>query len=539
MDATASDRHDAPMTNANHASIVDPQALSLEPLAVRTCWPLAAIPVLKLLLHLLANVRGGYGFFRDELYYLASTRYLDWGYVDHPPLSVWLLAGVRAVLGDSLFAVRLLPALAGTAVVVVVMLLARELGGGRWGMALAGLAALVSPVYLAFAATYSMNTFDVLIWAVAAWILARHIRTGAPHLWLWLGLVLGVGLLNKVSVLWLGAGVVVTLVATPLRRWLATPWPWLGGLLAGALFVPYVLWNVFHEWAHLEFMHNAVTSKYAGLNVVDFLAGQLTTHNPVTLPLWLGGLAFLLFGRGRRFRALGVAFLVVVTILVLNGSSKSSYLAAAMTMPFAAGGVALERLSHRRRWLRPLFAGVLVVGLTLAPLAMPILSVERYMTFASALGQEPHTSEGKELAELPQYFADMFGWREKAEAMAAAFHALSDEDRARVLVFGNNYGRAGALDLFGPTLGLPPAIGSHNSYWLWSPAIMAAQGTPDLILTLGGDPDDLVQLFEQVEEVGRVQCRFCMPYESDLGIYLCRGSRQPGDALWAAAKNYS
>ncbi len=520
-----------PQANDHPPSMTGP----LPSLSPRTCLMLALIPGLALVIHLVANALGGYGYFRDELYYLASTRHLEWGYVDHPPLSIWLLALARGLVGDSLFAVRLLPAFISAASVGVAMLMARELGGGRWAMALAGTAALISPINLAFGTTYSMNAFDVLVWAVAAYLLVRLIRTAKPRLWLWLGVVLGLGLLNKVSVLWLGTGIVVATVATPLRRWLATRWPWLGGLSAGAIFAPYVIWNAMHDWAHLEFMRNASASKYSGLDPIDFLGGQILVNHPFTLPLWLGGLAFLLFGGGRRFRALGLVFVTIVIILVLNGTSKPEYLVAAMTIVFAAGGAAVESWTRQVRWLRPAFLTLLLTGLVLVPLTVPLLPVDRYIAFAERLGIRPHTAEAKVLADLPQYYADMFGWQEKAEAVAAAYRNLAPGDREQVVLFGDNYGRAGALDLFGPKLGLPPAISSHNSYWLWGPG----DGDADVVLSLGGDPEQLGALFESVEEVGRVRCRYCMPYENDLGIFLCRGSKMTAGDLWAGAKNYS
>jgi hypothetical protein len=495
-----------------------------------------AIAGAKLLLHLLANLGGGYGYFRDELYYLASTRHLDWGYVDHPPLSVGLLAVQRWLFGDSVFALRLLPALFGAATVAVVMLLARRLGGGRWAMALAGTAVLVSPIALAFGTTYSMNAFDLLVWATAGLLLARLVERSTAGDWLALGLVLGLGLLNKTGVLWLGAGIFVAVLLTPLRAALRTRWPWLAAALALLLFSPYVIWNAAHDLAHLEFIGNAVAGKYSGLDVATFLTAQLLIHNPVAVPLWAGGLGFLLAGGGRRFRALGLVVVGVAAILVANGSSKPEYLSGAMLLAVAGGGVAWERwLEGRRQWARPVLLGVLLVGLVLAPLTLPILPVDTYVRYQAALGVEPHTAENKELSELPQFYADMFGWREKADAVAAAYAALSPEERERVAIFAGNYGRAGAVDLFGPELGLPAAISSHNSYWLWGP------GDTDgsLVLVLGGRREELEETFREVTDVGRVTCSYCMPYESDLGLFLARDPRQPLGDIWSRIKNFS
>lgn len=498
--------------------------------------PVAAIAGAKVLLHALTNLAGGYGYFRDELYYLASTRHLDWGYVDHPPLSIAMLAVQRWLFGDSIFALRLLPALLGGATVVVVMLLAHRLGGGRWAMAFAGTAVLVSPIALAFDTYYSMNALDLLVWATAGLLLARLVERSTPRDWIALGLVLGFGLLNKTGVLWLGGGIFVALVLTPLRAALRTRWPWLAAAIAVLLFAPYVVWNAQHDFAHLEFIGSAVAGKYSGLSVASFLAGQLLIHNPVAVPLWAGGLFFLLAGGGRRYRALGLVVVAAAAILMANGSSKAEYLAGAMLLAIAGGGVAWERwLDGRLRRLRPLFLAVVLGGLVLAPVTLPILPVDTYIRYAAALRIQPSTAENKDLAELPQFYADMFGWREKAEAVAAAYRSLAPEDQARVAIFADNYGRAGAVDLFGPDLGLPPAICSHNSYWLWGPG----DRDGDLILVLGGDRDDLEESFAEVTELGRVTCHYCMPYESDLGIFLGRGLRAPVAEIWPRIKNFS
>jgi hypothetical protein len=409
------------------------------------------------------------------------------------------------------------------------MLLTRQLGGGRWAMALAGTAGLVSHIVLAFNTIYSMNAYDLLIWATAGLLLARLIDNETPRDWLLLGLLLGVGLENKVGVLWLGAGLFVAVVATPLRGSLRTRWPWLAAALALVLFAPYVVWNLQHDMAHAEFIANAVAGKYSGLGVADLLGGQLLINNPVNLPLWLGGLGFLLFGGGRRYRALGIAFLTVVAVLLINGSSKPEYLTGAMTFLFAAGGVAFESwFAASRRWVRPALLAATLGGLVMAPITLPILPVESYIAFAETVGLKPHTSEAKELADLPQFYADMFGWPEKAQAVADAYHALSPEDQGKVVIFASNYGRAGAIDVFGPELGLPGAISSHNSYWIWGPG----DRDGSVVLILGADRSDLEERFAEVEAVGRVTCHYCMPYESDLTIYLCRGAYAGIDEIW-------
>ena len=494
------------------------------------------IAAVKLLLHLATNLFGGYGIFRDELYYLACSQHLDFGYVDQPPLSIWILAASRWLFGDSLFALRLLPAVAGAATVFLTGLMAREMGGRRLAQALAALGSLVSLVFLAMNGFYSMNAFDILLWAVAGWLLIRLVADGQPRTWLLLGVVLGLGLLNKVGVLWLGAGLGVGLVLTPERRFLRTRWPWVAGTIALGLFLPFVLWNATHGWAHLEFMHNATSGKYSGLSPLSFIGGQLMQQNPVALPLWLAGLVFLAFSRaGRRWRLLAWIYATAFVILIVNGHSKSEYLSPSYSMLFAAGGVALERwLGGARRVLGPAYAALLLSGLALTPIVLPVLPVESYIRYAEALGIRPSTAENKELADLPQFYADMFGWKEKAEAVARVFHSLPKAEREKCAVLGDNYGRCGALDFFGRRLGLPPCISGHNSYWIWGPRGYDGE----VLIVLGGALEDKQEIFESVEAAGEVSCRHCMPYENGLKIYVCRKLRITVPDLWARERHY-
>src|SRR5262249_42899349 len=148
------------------------------------------------------------------------------GYVDQPPLSIWILGLARALLGDSLIAIRLLPALAGATTVFLTGRIARELGGGRFAQTLPSLAALAAPVFLGTDHYYSMNTFDILLWTLAAFLALRALAPGSPRSWLLLGVVLGLGLLNKVSVMWLVAGLAAGILVSPGRRVLLARWPW-------------------------------------------------------------------------------------------------------------------------------------------------------------------------------------------------------------------------------------------------------------------------------------------------------------------------
>jgi 4-amino-4-deoxy-L-arabinose transferase-like glycosyltransferase len=492
-----------------------------------------AVAAAHLFLHLV-SLRG-YGIFRDELYYLACADHLDWGYVDHPPLSIALLWGQRALLGESLGAIRVLPALVGVGLVFLAALLARELSGGRFAQGLAALAVAVVPQYLGITGFFSMNAFDLLFWAAAALVVARIVNTGDARLWLVLGALLGLGLQNKISVLFFGFGLAVALASTPLRSHLRQPHLWLGGLLAGVLFLPHLLWQARYDWPTLEFIRNAKQYKIADLTPLQFFGAQILEIHPLNAPLWLAGLVWLLAGReGRKFRVLGIIYVVAFVTMLLQ-KSKPYYLGPAYPMLLAAGAVAFEGWTRSRPALRPVLLAVLAVGgLLLSPLAIPLLPVETFIAYQRALGLAPVVAERSTLGPLPQHFADRFGWEEMAAAVAEAYDTLPENERAGAVIVTSNYGEAGALRYFGARHGLPPAVSQHNSYFFWGPGREKA----DVVIAVGMDAADLHEAFESVTEAGRVKSPYAMPYETRRPILVCRGLKLPLAEAWARGKRF-
>jgi Dolichyl-phosphate-mannose-protein mannosyltransferase len=497
---------------------------------------IAFFSTVALLIHLLTS--GRYGYFRDELYYIACGRHLDFGYVDQPPLSILLLRLSQLFLGDSLFAIRLLPALACAATVALTGIIARELGGRTWAVALACAATLSALFYLAVGNFFSMNAFEPLFWMGCVYLLVRIINGGSSTLWLWMGVLLGLGLENKHSTVFFAAGVLVALLLTPEHRHLAQKWIWLGGLLAFAIALPNILWQAEHHWPTYELLNNiAHSNKNVALSPVEFIAQQINFLNPATLPLWLGGLVWLFGSRaGRRYRAIGIIYLVTLAeFIILHG--KSYYLAPAYPMLFAAGGVAIERvLAVRLIWMKAaLLAIILLAGALFAPVIVPILSPDKLVGYMRAIHFEPPRTETSHTGALPQIFADQFGWEEMVGSVAHAYHHLQPEDEKRAAIFCQNYGEAGAIDFFGPKLGLPPAISGHQNYFLWRPR----DWTGEVALVLDTNDDDERKLFGSVEDLGQVvSSSWAMPFERQTHVYLCRDLKMSVRELWPRVKKW-
>ncbi len=500
-----------------------------------------------LLFYLLTTA--GYGYFRDELYYLACGEHLDWGYVDQPPfiaLVAWLL---RHTIGTSLFALRLLPAVCGAVSVYLSGRMARAFGGGEFAEGLAAVAAAVAPVYLVLFSLFTMNAFDILFCTVIVFLAVR-ILAGAPaRTWLIFGVCAGIGLENKMTPLFLLFGLAAGLLVA--RRWrlFASPWLWIGGLVAALIFAPNVVWQAQHGWPTSEFIANAQRVKIAPLGIAGYLAQQVLLMHPLALPIWATGLWFLLFsGRGRAWRPLGWTYFIVLGLMLVE-RSKPYYLSPLYPMLFAAGAVViggatardLRSENLRLQNLRPrklriaIVAVLLVTGAAIAPLVKALLPVETLLAYHRWVPIPTDTGERGESARTWQIFADQFGWPELAAMVARVYQSLPPADRACACIGASNYGEAAAVDFFGPAHGLPKAISGHNSYCLWGP-----RGCDGQVMILIGDSRARAEeLFEEVTLAARMNVRDAMPYEAHAPIWVCRRFRG-GDLrrAWSAAKNY-
>lgn len=491
----------------------------------------------KLLIHFFFN--GGYDYFRDELYFLACGEHLDWGYVDHAPM-IGLAAKVsRAVLGDSLFAIRFLSAVAGALKVLLTGLMVREFGGRRFAVVLACLSVLVAPGYLGIDNLLSMNAYEPIFWMGCAYFAILAIRREDARYWLGFGIAAGLGLQNKHSMLFFGFAMVIGIAATRERRFLLNKWLWIAGALAFLIFLPNLIWEYRHDWATLELLNNArTTGKNVSVSPQEFIAQQLLIMMPLTAPVWLAGIWFFLFDRdGRRYRMLGIAYLVLLALMILmNG--KSYYLIPVYPMLLAGGAVYWERFIDRRplaRWLKLAYPLLLILaGAALSPFVLPILPVESYLSYQDRLGFTPPKTEVGHVGKLPQHFGDMFGWREMVEAVSRVYNSLPPEERAKTAIYASNYGEAGAIDFFGPRYGLPGAISAHQNYYLWGPRHF----TGEVMILLQSSRATAEKEFESVEEAEVVGHPYAMG-EEHFTILVGRGLKKPLPELWPRLKKWN
>jgi hypothetical protein len=490
--------------------------------------------VLEVGIHLVTANR--YGIFRDELYYLACSRHLAWGYVDHPPLIALLTWMVAHSLGTTLFALRLLPALAGGALVWLTASIARELGGGRFAQILSALAVIPVPIYLILNHWLTMNAFEPLLWTSMLWCAVRMINTNDPRYWLWIGLLAGIGLENKYSMLICIGGLLLGMALSGERRLLLSGWFLVGAACAFLFFLPNLVWSVHNHFPFLEFERN---SRESGSRIIRgplaFVWDQALIMNPLLGPLWVAGLGWLLVSRhGRRHKALGWTCVSILVLLMLL-KSKNYYVAPIYPILFAAGAIAIETTTVERRWVRNGYVGAIVLsGLVLAPLVMPLLSPQSFVKYHEALGGfTPVHFENLASTPLPQYFSDEFGWEDMARNTAKAYTDLPETERASTAIFANDYGEAAAIDFFGPRFGLPASISKNESFWLWGPRNYTGKS----VIVLGSDGVGDREHFRTVQAVGSVANPYARTNEQ-FTIFICHDLSPSLQELWPKIKSW-
>jgi hypothetical protein len=494
--------------------------------------PSILLGLATLAIHMAAG--SGYGFFRDELYFIVCGQRLAWGYVDQPPLIPLLSSIMWSISGGSHFIFTLLPAVIMAMTVALTAEFARSLGGGRFAQFLAALCALGAVTLLADGTSLSTETLQPLLWLGCSWCIVKIARTGNEKWWLAFGLIAAISFLNKYLVGLYLAGILVGMLATPLRKSFLRPWLWAGLALALAMISPNVVWQYRHGWPFVELAKAAVGWKNVALSPLGYLGQQIVLAGPLAFPIWLAGLwAFGIKPKHGAYRTFAVCSIVMFALaVVMHG--KAYFMTGIFPLVFAGGAVWLEP-KVRSTAIRAVYAGVMACAIiAFSPITIPFLPVTSYLSYAEFMHISPSEGASEKMSSgvLPQFYADRFGWKEMAEKVAAVYNALPPEERAQAVFFGRNYGEAAAIDLYGRPLGLPPAISGHNSYYLWG--MMGHDG--NVIIVLANDLKELNAGYQDVTVAGRLDNPYAMPYETNINIVVASGLKGPFP--WERLKHY-
>jgi len=487
-----------------------------------------AIAFAKFILHLYFNNR--YGYFRDEFDYMSCGDHLQWGYVDQPPLIPFLTHLSRAVLGDSLRAIRFIPALATSLLVVQTAVVARELNGRRYAVILTAICVALAPQYLSNGGLLGTNCLEPNLWLGCAFFVILAIKRNDPRYWLLFGVVAGIGMEEKYTIAVFGLGIVMGLLLTEQRRAFFDKWIWLGGLAAFLIFLPNLLWNWQNDWPFLQLIRAIrAEGRDVILGPAAFFFQQTMVVNPMAAPIWIAGLVALLVSRPLRpYRVLGWSYIVSYIVIFLQ-HGKNYYLAPIYPMLFAAGAVAIEfwlekpeRSSTARSWLKPTIVWTMLIsGAHSSPIVVPMLSPEHFLTYTKTLPFKlPVNEYSHTRAALPQWYSDQFGWKEIADQAEVAWNRIPPAERADCGIFAQDYGQAGAIDFFGRAHGMPGAMSGDRTYWLWGPHGYSG----NCMIVLDDRQEVLERYWNQVEYVG-TSAPNEWALEQQIPVFICKGKK--------------
>ncbi len=499
---------------------------------------------IKLLVHVAANVYQahiGWGYYREELYWLVCGQHLAWGYVDQGPLVALQAKLAVALFGRSLAGIRMFSSLAGAGRVFLAGVLCWALGGRRAAQALAMTAVLLATTYFAIDSYFSMNSFESFFWMGCLLAVILIVRGGSERLWIWFGISAGLGMLNKVSISFFLLCLLLALLVRPERRVLASWWAAGGVGLMLLIEAPTLLWQVHNRWPTLEFLLKGEAGQQSREPALQFLAIQVLDLQPLSLLIWGAGLLWLLRARAAKaWRWIGLTYVFLLPLLMIL-KAHNYYLEPIYPVLFAAGGIAWERrfggsegVVRGRVVAFPwMTAGLVVYAVIFLPLSLPILRPATWERYVAKTHLNRLMSRSRNTTNtLPSFYADRFGWQEEVDLVSGIYQSLSPEDQRKVGILCTNYGEASAINFLGK--GLPFAITGNENYFLWGPH----GETGEVMIVIHNAPvEALRRSYSSVQLMGRLHHPFSETYEHR-SVYLVRGRNRSIVDDWPSFKHY-
>ena len=480
------------------------------------------------LLHMFTNHQ--YGFHQDELVVLDNASHLDWGFVEYPPLTPFLARIELTLYGLSLVSARTFAALAHSVVLVLTGLMTRELGGRRVAQILSALGAAIAPIALIQGSLIQYVTFDFLWSVMIAYLVIRLLKSEDPRWWIPIGVVIGLGMMTKYTMVMFVTGLVGGVLLTDARRYLRSPWLWGGAAVSLLIFLPNLIWQVRHDFISLEFL-SSIHARDVEIGRADgYIPEQfLFCSNPFVIPLWVAGLVYYLRSEaGKRYRLIGWMYVIPFLIYLIT-QGRSYYLAPAYPMLIAAGAVVwqewIDRLSMRSARLATgvTWAGLVIGAVISGALALPIAPINSPLWNITS--------------EVHDTFTEQIGWPEMISTVAGIYGDLPEDEKARAGILAAENDEAAALNLYGGEYGLPAAISGSDTFWLRG----YGDPPPEILIVVGYSRDDVSSVSAQCQVAGTIT----NPYgvENDLrdppDIFVCRELRISWPEFWNRVKRYS
>jgi len=470
-----------------------------------------------------------FGFWRDELYYIALSKHLAWGYVDVPPLMPFCIAIIRKLFGESVFAMHLMPAIINAIILILTREIVKKLGGNLFSQVLTLLCLLSASTFIFLGSNIIYDCFDHLFWALCLYLLILLLTSENKKYWLFLGVFVGLGLMSKFGMLWLMFGIMLAMPFTKERRYFCTWQFWIGGVIALVILSPYLIWIVQTHFLTFEYFAN-YTKSSAVITLSSFFIEQIKSMNPFTFPIWILGLYYFLFDNtGKKFRLFGLAYIFIAAVVIIQ-QAKYYTILPIFPVLFAGGAVFIEKFTCKFRVVNRaavIYAFMIVIsGLIIMPSVRPIFPVDftiKYLNYTGLFKSGSKMSTEKySLGLLPQIYADSFGWQEMTAEVARIYYSLPETERKNTFIYTNNYGEASAIYFYGEKYNLPMPISQHLQYYVWGYRNATDNFT---LITVGRSRKSLTSSFKEVTQVGAVYNKYAVPYENG-PIYLCRGFKE-------------
>ena len=472
------------------------------------------------MIHLFTN--GQYGFHRDELYLIDCSKHLAFGYADMPPLTPFFAKLTIFLLGETLQGLRFFPALLSSIIVFLTGLMTKEMGGKTFAQILASLTIIVSPIYLVAGTQFQTIPVDQFFWVLTCYLFIRYINTNNQRLWLLIGFVVGLGLLAKYSISFLAFAIFIGILTSKQRKLFTGKWIWFGTLIGLFIFLPNIIWQIRNGFPVLE--HLQALRKEESTSTLKFLIEQIIIINPLTLPIWIAGILFIIFSEQfRKYRILvWIYFIPLLAFLLMKG--QSYYLGPAYPILLAAGSVILEikLLQKQINWLKYSIPMLLIVSLVItSPLWLPVLSIEKMKKYG--------------ISDISYDFREMIGWPELVSSVSRVYENLPNEDKKNAIIITGNYGEAGSINHYGPKFGLPLAASGIGSYYYWGPGNQDAS----TVLVVGYSEDYLKRYFSEVTVKEVFRNKYGINNEEQgILIILCRKPNKSISEMWPEFKHF-
>ncbi len=476
--------------------------------------------VAKVIFHLILPE---YGFHRDELYYISIGDQFDPSNFDMLPLSPLYLKFFTFIFGYSIKTIHLASALLGAVSLLFTCLITKELGGGKYAVLMSGIFILFSG-FTIFGSLFTYDSIDFLVIVSVLYILVKIFKTDKQRLWLYVGFILGLGLMNKLTTMFFGSAIFVSLWLVPQRKFLTIKWVWIAGIIALLFLVPYLIWQSQNEWYFLEFASNYAGGSSYLASFPEFIWNQILPNNILLLPIWLTGLLLLLFSsKWNKYRFFGHMYLFLFLLYFII-SAKFYFLMPMYTILLAVGSIKLEEKinnSNKIKFVIPLV--FLVFSVPLLPMQVPLLPINKFIDYAKVLGVDAGVRHSNNtLNQLPQHFADRFGWEELVSDISEEYHEILDENKSNSGILTDSWGIASAVHFYKNKYKLPEPTSNAGWYYFET---MRNGNFKNTYICVGFSEGTLHFLFKSVVNKRIFTNPYCMPHENNRPIFLCEGPK--------------